>query len=167
MPRTKTIGQARRQIRVIVAEDEEPLREAIAKLIAGEDGFELVGTASDTDAAVELANSSQPDVALLDMRMRGGGGARATSEIGAVSPRTRCIALSAYDDRSNVLEMLRSGAVSYVVKGAAPTELLEAIYRAVRDQSSLPSKLVADLVGDVSRDVAERAEADEVVRRNE
>jgi hypothetical protein len=46
--------------------------------------------------------------------------------------------------------------VSYVVKRAAPTELLDAIYRAARDQSSLPSALIADLVGDVSRDELER-----------
>lgn len=166
LPRT-TIDQECLVIRVIVAEDEAPLRAAIADLIAGEDRFELIGAVADTDTAIELARREQPDVALLDVRMPGGGGARAAREIGVVSPKTQTIALSAYEDRSNVLEMLRSGAVSYCVKGTAPTEILDAIYRAVRGQSSLSNQLVADLVGDVARDVSERAQTDDVVRRNE
>lgn len=155
------------RIRVVVAEDEEPLRLAIADLIATEKGLELVGTASDTDSVIELVRALQPDVALLDVRMPGGGGARAAREICAISPGTRSIALSAYEDRSNVLEMLRSGAVSYIVKGTAPGELLEAIQRARRDQSSLSAEIVSDLVGDVSRDLVERAEADDVAFRTE
>jgi len=154
-------------IRVIVAEDEEPLRMALADLLARQPGLELVGTASDADGAIELARTAKPDVALLDIRMPAGGGARAASAICVVSPDTRSIALSVYEERSNVLELLRAGAVSYIVKGSPPPEIVEAIKRAVRGQSSLSTKLVADLVGDVSRDVAERAEADEVVRRNE
>ncbi len=166
MPRS-TSGQERCPIRVMVAEDEEPLRTAIADLVARQGNLELVGTASEVDAAIEMARVLQPDVALVDMRMPGGGGARAAREICAVSPGTQPIALSAYDERSSVLEMLRSGAVGYIVKGSAPPEIIDAINRAVRDQSSLSTKVLADLVGDVSRDVAERAEADEVVRRNE
>jgi PAS domain S-box-containing protein len=161
------IDQVHPRIRVIVAEDEEPLRAAIADLIAGEDDFELVGTASETDAVIELARAMQPDVALIDMRMPGGGGVRAAKEIRAVSPATRSIALSAYEDRSNVLDVLRAGAVSYIVKGTAPTELIEAIHRAARDQSTLSARLIADLVDDLSRDVADRAETDEMIRRDE
>ena len=154
-------------LRVLVAEDEEPLRAAIADLIAGEDGLELVGTASDTDTVIELARVLQPDVALLDVRMPGGGGARAAKEIRVVSPGTQSVALSAYEDRSNVLEMLRSGAVSYLTKGVSPTEILEAIHRAGRHQASLSAETVSDVVGDLSRDVADRAEVDEMVGRSE
>ena len=96
-------------IRVLVAEDEEPLRAAICDLIAGEDGLELAAVASSADEAIEQAREVKPDVALLDVRMPGGGGPRAAMEIRSVSPDTRSIALSAYEDRSNVLEMLRAG----------------------------------------------------------
>jgi PAS domain S-box-containing protein len=157
----------RQAIRVLVAEDEERLRAAISDLIADEEGLELAGAASDADEAIEQARLTQPDVAVLDVRMPAGGGQRAAEGIREVSPGTRSIALSAYEDRLNILEMLRLGAVGYIVKGVAPKELVEAIHRAARDQASLSAAIVSDLVGDVSRDVAERADAAEVVRRNE
>src|ERR1700678_3543325 len=124
-----------RQITVLIAEDDEQLRDAVCDLIDGDDGFEVVAVAVDADQAVERARSVKPDVALLDMRMPAGGAPRAARAIHEASPATRCLALSAYEDRASVLEALRSGAVGYLVKGAAPREILEAISRAVRDQS--------------------------------
>ncbi len=133
--RTK-LGAAR--TRVLVAEDEELLRTAIADLIDGEADLELLGTAADAEAALELARVLLPDVALLDLRMPGGGGVRAVLELRRVSPGTRAVALSAHDDRANVLSMLRAGAVGYLVKGAAPAEgCSEAVLaRVLRDQAS-------------------------------
>ncbi len=155
------------RVRVLVAEDEEQLRAALCDLITGEEGIELVAVAVDADEAIEHARTLKPDVALLDMRMPGGGGSRAAREIGAVSPGTRAIALSAYDDRSNVLEMLGAGAIGYLVKGGPPAEIVEAIRRAARDQSSLPATILAELLGDLYRDDAERSDAEEVVHRTE
>jgi PAS domain S-box-containing protein len=155
------------RVRVLVAEDEELLRAAIADLIVGEEEFELLGTAADADSALELARVLQPDVMLLDVRMPGGGGVRAVLELRRVSPDTRAVALSAYDDRANVLAMLRAGAVGYLVKGAEPSELLEAIRRAARDQASLSRETAADLVVDISRDEAARSEFDEALARSD
>ncbi len=154
-------------IRVLVGEDEEPLRAAICDLIASEAGFELVGMAADAETAIALAAEMQPDVALLDVRMPGGGGAHAAAGIRDCSPPTRMIALSAYDDRSNVLEMLRAGAVSYLVKGEPPDEIVEAIRRAVRGQGSLSTNVVTSLVAGVASDLADRSETDEVLRESE
>jgi len=153
-------------IRVLVAEDEEQVRAAICDLIAGEKGIELVAVAVDADEAIERAGAVKPDVALLDMRMPGGGGSRATAEIREVSPGTRAIALSAYADRSNVLEMLGAGAVGYLVKGNSPDEIVEAIRRAARGQSSLPTSILAELLGDLARESAKRSEADDVSHRS-
>jgi PAS domain S-box-containing protein len=151
----------------MVAEDEAELRTAIADLIAGEDGLELVALAADADEAIARAQEAKPDVALLDVRMPGGGGTRAAREIRAASPSTRVIAFSAYDDRSNVLEMVRAGATAYLVKGDAPDEIIDAIRRAARGQSSLTGSILSELVGDLSRASSGRDEADELVRRSE
>lgn len=120
------------RIEVMVAEDEFPVREAIVGLIEDGDGIRVVATACDADEAVARAVEVRPDVALLDVRMPGGGGIRAAREILGRLPEVRVIALSAYRDRESVLEMLRAGATSYVTKDASPEELVDAIRRSVR-----------------------------------
>ncbi|HEY4348955.1 MAG TPA: response regulator [Gaiellaceae bacterium] len=140
----------------MIAEDEEPLRAALSDLISLEEGFELAAIAADADSAIEKARATQPDVAVLDARMPGGGGPRAAREIAVVSPGTRAIALSAYDDRARVLEMLQAGAIGYLVKGTASAEIIEAIARAARGQSSLPTELIADLFAGVGGGSGER-----------
>ena len=99
------------RIRVLVADDEPALRGALAELLAQEERIFFVGAAADADEAIALAQREQPDVALLDVKMPAGGGPRAAREIQRLSPGTRVIALSAFEDRPTVLEMLRAGAV--------------------------------------------------------
>ena len=93
-----------------------PLRNAVADLIASEDGLEVVGSTASAEEAIELAAALEPDVAIVDVRMPGGG-TRAACGIRERSPATRVVALSAYDDRPTILEMIRCGAVGYLVKG--------------------------------------------------
>jgi PAS domain S-box-containing protein len=154
------------RIRVLVADDARTLRAAICDLIAAEPDMELVGTASEAAGATWLARRRTPDVALLDVKMRGGG-ALAAREIASASPKTRVVALSAYADRGSVLEMLRNGAVGYVVKGAAPNEILDAIRRAVRDQASFSADVMAGVIEALFRDIDERRQAEDILRRDE
>ena len=65
------------QIRVLIADDEPALRGALADLLEHEDDLTLIGTAGDADEAIALANDERPDVALVDVSMPAGGGARA------------------------------------------------------------------------------------------
>ena len=69
------------RIRVLIADDEPAIREALADLLASEETLELVAVATDTDEAIEAARQTMPDVALLDVKMPGGGGPRAAREI--------------------------------------------------------------------------------------
>ena len=96
-------------IRVLIADDEPALRGALADLLAHEDDVVLIGTAGDADEAIAHRERRTPDVALVDVKMPAGGGARAAREIARCSPDTRVIALSAFEDRPTVLEMLRAG----------------------------------------------------------
>ncbi len=153
-------------IRVLVAEDDDQLRAAICDLIAGEPGLEVVAGAGSAESAIGQAGKVKPDVALLDVRMPGGG-PLAAKEIRRVSPGTHSVALSAYHDRSSVLAMLRAGSIGYLVKGDSLHEIAEAIRRAARGQGSLPAEIVSDLGGDLSRESAARAEIQDVLTRSE
>ncbi|HXF37004.1 MAG TPA: ATP-binding protein [Actinomycetota bacterium] len=146
------------RIRVLIADDEGSVRDALSDLVSSDPSMELVGTAADADQAIALALDRRPDVALIDVKMPAGGGARAAREIRAGSPRTHVVALSAYEDRRTVLEMLRAGVVGYVVKGTAAEEILHTIRRSTRGQGSLSVEVTADVIHELAT-LLERSES--------
>ena len=161
---TPSGGNGSATIRVLVAEDERPLRAALCDLVGAEPDIEIVGAAEDAPSAIRCAWETRPDVALVDVRMPGGGGPVAAREIRVCSPVTRVLALSAYEDRASVLEMLAAGAVGYLVKGTAPHEIVEAVRRAHRGFASLSAVMFGEVVETLLRDTAERAEAERASR---
>jgi EAL domain-containing protein (putative c-di-GMP-specific phosphodiesterase class I)/CheY-like chemotaxis protein len=149
-------------IRVLIADDEPALRLALADLLAHEDRVALVGTAGDADEAIDLAGRLRPEVALVDVKMPGGGGPHAARGIVSTSPDTRVIALSAFEDRPTVLEMLRAGAVGYLVKGTAADEIVSSIARVADGGTSLSDEVIGGLVDELTsqlrREEHERAD---------
>lgn len=125
-------------IRVLIADDEQSIREALADVIGREPGLELAGVAADAEEAVKLARTISPDVALLDVRMPMGGGQTAASGIHRVSPNTFVIALSAKDDSSSVLSMFKHGVATYLAKSSSNEEIIEAIRRGAEQAGSGP-----------------------------
>jgi EAL domain-containing protein (putative c-di-GMP-specific phosphodiesterase class I)/DNA-binding NarL/FixJ family response regulator len=120
-------------IRVLVAEDEPQVREVLEALIRTDRGLEFVGAAEEAEAAIQLASHERPDVALVDVRMPGGGGVRAAREIVRRSPPTKVIAVSAFEDAETILSMLHAGARYYVSKTDPTDHILDAIHQAVDD----------------------------------
>lgn len=144
-------------IRVLIADDETEVRAALAELISSEDDLELVGAAGDADEAIELAIAKTPDVALVDVKMPAGGGPRAAREICRTSPQTRVLALSAYEDKTTVMEMLRAGAVGYLVKGTAPEEIVASIGRAMRGETAMSTEVMGSVVHELSAQLRDQA----------
>jgi DNA-binding NarL/FixJ family response regulator len=88
---------------------------------------EVVGAASEVDAAIEMIRARIPDVVLVDVHMPGGGGARVISEVLATHPDIRFLALSVSDAPEDVIATIRAGARGYVTKTIGPDELVEAV----------------------------------------
>jgi two-component system, NarL family, nitrate/nitrite response regulator NarL len=97
------------QIRVLIAEDDLPLREVMTEVILDEPAFELVGAVGDAGAAIELAAAELPDVVLVDVRMPAGGGLAATRGILEVSARSSVIAFTGHDDGAVATELFEAG----------------------------------------------------------
>jgi EAL domain-containing protein (putative c-di-GMP-specific phosphodiesterase class I)/CheY-like chemotaxis protein len=152
---------AARRIRVLVAEDEPSVRAALAGLIRAEPGLELVGEAADAGAAVELADAEKPDVAVIDVRMPGGGGPAAVRGIKRKSPDTRMLAFSAADDRPTVLEMLEAGVVGYLVKGSSIESIVESIEQAAEGQGSLSVEITGDVIEELVGQLSVRRRAED------
>lgn len=133
------------RIRVLIADDEEAVIDVLQAVMASEPDLEVAGTATDAEAAIEVASREQPDVALLDVRMPGGGGPRAAREILRRSPPTKVIALSAHEEVDSVLEMLRAGALGYVVKGESTDAIVRAIHRSLEEHTTFSSRVTEDV----------------------
>lgn len=135
---------------MMIAEDEPAVREALADLVDSDPDMDLVGAAKDAAEAIEFALRERPDVALVDVKMPAGGGAHAAREIRRGSPHTQVVALSAYEDRRTVLEMLQAGVVGYVVKGTSADEILYTIRRSMHGQGSLSVEVTADVIHELA-----------------
>ena len=122
-------------IKVLIADDDEGVRETLARVMGYEPDLTVVGTAADADEAVELARQHSPDIALLDVRMPGGGGKRAAAGLALVSPRTVILAFSAHDDAGSIAEMFEGGAGEYVLKDGPTDKLFETIRRHARPRA--------------------------------
>jgi PAS domain S-box-containing protein len=166
LPHPSDPSEAVSSVRVMVADDEDSLRHALGDLIDGEEAMACVGTAGTVDEAIEVAAETTPDVALVDVRMPGGGVA-VVRGLKECSPATRVLALSAYDDQETVIQMLTAGAVGYLVKGIAPAEILEAVKRAARGQASLSVDALSSMIKELVGDKHQRDRAGGVLRRSE
>jgi DNA-binding NarL/FixJ family response regulator len=93
------------------------------------DDVEVVGTASEVDAAIDMIREREPDVVLVDVHMPAGGGARVIREVLATNPAVQFLALSVSDSPDDVIATIRAGARGYVTKTIAPHDLADAIQR--------------------------------------
>ncbi|WP_433662080.1 response regulator [Nocardia sp. CA-128927] len=117
-------------IRVLIVDDQHLVRAGLRMLCQTDDDLEVVGEAATGTDAVRLAEQLSPDVILMDLRMPGMDGIRATAAILAVRPATRVLALTTFDDDDHLYPALAAGACGFLVKDASPTDLLQGIHRA-------------------------------------
>lgn len=115
-----------RSITVLVADDEPMLRDALCDALNEHASVRVVAVASSAAEAVQRAVETRPDVAIVDVRMPGGG-SEAARGIRLRSPRTRVIAHSAFDDVASRNALLAAGAHEYIVKGASVVRLLDSV----------------------------------------
>lgn len=138
-------------IRILLADDHRILREGLRSLLAQQPGITVVGEASDGETAVALARELHPDVVIMDVVMPGLDGVAATRRIRAECPDTRIIALSMHSDRRFVSEMVRAGALGYLVKDSAFEELNQAVKTVIANRPYLSAVITGTLVEDFVR----------------
>lgn len=119
-------------IGILVVDDHEAVRLAVAELLAGIDGFRVVGTVADGAAAVAAVQRLRPDVVLMDISMPGMDGITATAAVLAAHPQVRVVILSGSVTGAAVHRARAAGVVGYQLKSADPQKLVEAV-RAVAD----------------------------------
>jgi EAL domain-containing protein (putative c-di-GMP-specific phosphodiesterase class I)/DNA-binding NarL/FixJ family response regulator len=155
-----------RRIRVLIAEEDEVVRDALVSLVRSEPSLELTDAVADAAQAILVAMREKPAVAVLDVRIPGGG-ASAARGIKRCSPKTRVLALSAEDDRGTVLEMLEAGADGYLVKGSSIETIVTSIERAAAGQGSLSVEVTGGVIEELAGLLHARRRSEERSQRRE
>lgn len=117
-------------IRVLVVDDQQLVRAGLRMLCQTADDLEVVGEAATGGDAVRLDGQLLPDVVLMDLRMPGMDGIRATERILAARPAARVVVLTTFDDDDHLYPALGAGAYGFLLKDASPEDLLAGIRRA-------------------------------------
>jgi len=129
--------------RVLLVDDHPVVRNGIRNMLDKAVGIEVIGEASDGEEALRLAIELEPDVMLLDMELPGLPGNEVAEKLLDTGSTTRILALSAYDDKHYIQELLSNGASGYLVKDEIPDTIIEAIRGVARGEDGWVSRKVA------------------------
>jgi DNA-binding NarL/FixJ family response regulator len=135
-------------IRLILADDHEMMREGLKSLIQKETGMEVVGEADNGTQTVELAARAGPHVVVMDVAMPDLNGIEATRKIVSANPHTKVVALSGHANKEFVREMLTAGASAYVLKKRAYEELVRAVREVMKGKKYLSPDIARGVVDD-------------------
>jgi two-component system response regulator NreC len=135
-------------ITIVLADDHQVVRRGLRLVLEAEDGFEVVDEAGDIETAGRKVLAYRPNVLVLDLQMPGGSTLDAIPRLLETSPTTAVVVLTMQDDPAFAREALRAGALGYVLKEAADTDLVEAVRLAANGRTYLTPELGARLAAE-------------------
>jgi two-component system, NarL family, response regulator DevR len=144
--------------RVFLLDDHEIVRRGLRELFEAEDDLEVVGEAGTAEEAIGRIPATQPDVAVLDVRLPDGDGVEVCREIRSRHEEIACLMLTSFADDEAVYAAIMAGASGYVLKQVRGTDLVDAVRRVGRGESLLDPAVTARVLDRLRR----RGEDDEL-----
>ena len=140
------------KIRVMIAEDMEPIRKKYVKMIDAAPDMEVAADVGSGEEAVQLAAARRPDIVLMDIEMETpDAGIRAAQRILQQNPRIKIIILTVYEEDELIFTAFQLGVCDYILKNAASEDVLKSIRDAYRDNSPLRPEIAAKILGEFKR----------------
>ena len=147
-------------IRILLADDHTVMRKGLRMLLDSQPEFSVVAEASDGRQAVEQAEATNPDVAVVDIAMPNLSGIEAAQRIHAALPQVAIVILSVHSDEGYVLRALKAGAKGYLLKDSAEGDLIQAIKAVHQGKSFFSPEVSQMLVEDYIREIRARGAED-------
>ena len=147
------------RISIVLVDDHPVVRDGLRGMLESAGDFVVVGEASDGPSSVDLVARTDPDVVLMDLRMPGGGGVDAITELVRRRTRGHVLVLTTYDTDRDIMAALDAGATGYLLKDARREELFAAVWAAARGESVLSPTVATRVVSRVragSTDLSDR-----------
>lgn len=136
--------------RLLLADDHRMLRDSLRRSME-ENGFDVVGEAGDGAEAVQLAQELRPDVVLMDVSMPNLDGVEATRQITRLVPEAQVVMLTMHADGEVMARAIQAGAIGYLVKDCAITDVVSAVRLAASGESVLSPDLALSMLADVKK----------------
>jgi len=136
------------RIRLLLVDDHEVVRSGLKMLLENESDLKIAGEANTGGQALEMVETLNPDVVIMDITLPDISGIDVTRRIKDAHPNVAVVALTIHEDQQYFFEMLQVGASGYVPKRAAPDDLITAIRAAHRGEMYIYPSLAKHLVGD-------------------
>lgn len=147
---------ARQTRNILLVDDHFLVREGLAKLIARQGDLQVCGEAESADQALDLAARHKPDLAIVDLALKGRDGLELIKDLQAQFPDVLILVLSMYDEKLSAERTIRSGARGYVSKQEGPEAVISAIRQVldgqIRLSPSMQSQMMLRMVGRVEQD---------------
>ena len=134
-------------VRVLICDDQPLVRAGVRTILGTQLDIEIVGEAADGAAAIAAAARLRPDVVLMDVRMPGTDGIKATDRIARGDGSPRVLILTTYEQDEYVFNALASGASGFLLKDARPEDLITAIRSAAAGDALLAPSVTRRLIG--------------------
>lgn len=138
-------------VRVVLVDDQALFRQGMRALLGSDPMIEIVGEAADGAEALQVVSRLEPDVVLLDLRMPKMDGVECTRRLRKAGSAAQIVALTTFDDDALVFDVLREGAISYLLKEASADDIARAIIAASRGESILASEVAHKVVSEFAR----------------
>jgi two-component system, NarL family, response regulator len=142
---------APQKIRILLADDHPLIRDGLASIVSRQSNMEIVAEVSNGDDAIKMYQVFAPDVSIIDLRMGAKSGIDVIKELRAMDNLCRILVLTTFDTEEEIVRSFEAGAMGFLVKDAARTELIQAISTIANGQRFVPAKIAERLADRLTR----------------
>jgi RNA polymerase sigma factor (sigma-70 family) len=148
-------------VAVLIVDDDDLMRAGLKAVLSSDQTLDVVGDASDGDAAVEQVRALRPDVVLMDVRMAKVDGIAATREVVAAAPEAKVVILTTFEQDDYIFGALSAGASGFLLKRTSPEELITAIHTVAAGESLLSPSVTRRVIDRMAQQPATEVSLDQ------